>query len=222
MIDQKGMARFQEVVSQWHSLLGEELYYFEGYKEHCQQEKAERESLPFLEQYPPTGDFLMTLYGSKEAINASNAKSRIAFVKRKQDIRFISFKIAVLVDEIIGRECFVFFDLVRAFEFGSGETADPPSLFEKCKYLIQVAINKLNAEYSPGASKAEIKKNANYERDLFMYNLAVKGELWKEIRTLVHKRFEGYWLDSDSAAQKAVKRFITTQKLPDLHPRKRG
>lgn len=220
MIDQKGMARFQEVLSQWHSLLGEELYYLEGYEEHCEQEKAERESLPFLERYPPTEDFEMMFYGSKEASNASKGKSRIAFAKRKQDIRFMSSKIAIMADEIIGRECFVFFDLVSALE--AGETASASILFEKCKYLLQVAINKFNAEYSPGASKAEIKKNANYERDLFMYNLAVKGELWKEIRTLVHKRFEGYWLDSDSAAQKAVKRFITAQKLPDLHSRKRG
>ena len=222
MIDQKGMERFQEVLSQWHSLLGEELYYMELVEDHHEEEKLERESLPFLEQYPPTGDFLMTFYGNKEARDKSNAESRIAFAKRKEDIRLISFKIAVLVDEIIGRECFVFFDLVRALEVRSGETAAAPILFEKCKYLLQVAINKLNAEYSPGASKAEIKKNANYERDLFMYNLAVKGELWKEIRTLVHKRFEGYWLDSDSAAQKAVKRFITAQKLPDLHSRKKG
>jgi len=220
MIDQKGMERFQEVQSRWYSLLGEEIFNLEGYEEHCQQEKVEMESLPFLERYPPTEDFEMMLYGSKEAINASKAKSRITFAKRKQDIRFISSKIAVLVDEIIGRECFVFFDLVSALE--AWESAAAPILFEKCKYLLQVAINKLNAEYSPGASKAEIKKNANYERDLFMYNLAVKGELWKEIRTLVHKRFEGYWLDSDSAAQKAVKRFITAQKLPDLHSRKRG
>lgn len=66
------------------------------------------------------------------------------------------------------------------------------------------------------------KKNANYERDLFMYDLAVKGELWKDIRALVRKRFKVDCLDSDSAAQKAVKRFIKNQKLHDLQPRKRG
>ena len=125
-----------------------------------------------------------------------------------------------MVDEIIGRECFVFFDLARALE--AGETDAASILFDKCKYLLQVAINKLNAEYSPGASKAEIKKNANYERDLFMYNLAVKGELWKNIRNQVHRQFEGCWLETDSTAQKAVKRFIETQKLNDLQPRKRG
>ena len=210
MIDQKGMARFQEVLSQWHSLLGEELYYLELSEDHEEEQKLERESLPFLEQYPPTGDFQMTLYGSKEAIIESNAKGRIAYAKRKQDIRFISSKIAILVDEIIGRECFVFFDLARALEARSRATPPPGT------------INKLNAEYSPGASKAEIKKNANYERDLFMYNLAVKGELWKNIRNQVHRQFEGCWLETDSTAQKAVKRFIETQKLNDLQPRKRG
>ena len=162
----------------------------------------------------------MEFYGSKEAIGKSNAKSRIAFAKRKQEVRYISSKIAILVDEIMGRDCFVFFDLVSAMEAGKTDAASIN--FEKCKYLLQVAINKLNAEYSPGASKAEIKKNANYERDLFMYNLAVKGELWKNIRNQVHRRFEGCWLETDSTAQKAVKRFIETQKLNDLHPRKRG
>ena len=220
MIDQKGMERFQEVQSRWYSLLGEGLYYLEGYEEHCEQEKAERESLPFLEQYPPTGDFQMTLYGSKEARDKSLARGRIAAEKTKQDIRCISREIAVLVDEIIGRDCCVFFDLVSAMEACDSKVASIN--FEKCQYLLQVAINKLNAEYFPGASKAEIKKNANYERDLFMYNLAMKGELWKNIRNQVHRRFEGCWLETDSTAQKAVKRFIETQKLNDLQPRKRG
>lgn len=220
MIDKEIIDNFQKVKSQWFGLLGQEIYDLELAEAHHKEERMEWESLPFMERYPPNRDLEVLLWGGKAASNKFSYEAHQRKVKLDEEIRHISRTIALFLDEILERDCSVFFDLISSLD--QGELALAKANFYKCEHLLDIATNKLKREGLSGSSKAEIKKTANHERDLFMYKLAIQGKLWKDIRALVHERFKEYWLDSDSAAQHAVDRFIKRNKLNKYPPRKKG
>lgn len=133
-----------------------------------------------------------------------------------------TIEVALLANSVWGGDNFVFLDL--SYQFKSRQSLQiVQTLFQKCVLLIASNLDEIdylkNEEMISQSLKPEPFKGPNHDRDKFMYQLAIKGTPWKEIKLKTSKKF-GDGLDTESAVQKAVNRFIKKMKFPQLISRK--
>lgn len=139
------------------------------------------------------------------------------------DLEKKTIEVALLATRIWGGDNFVFLDLNHQFKSKQSPQI-VRTLFQKCVLLIVSNLDEIdylkNEETISQSLKPKPFKDLSHRRDKFMYELAKKGTPWLTIQNKTNRKFKET-LGSESAAQKAVNRFIERMGLPLLAPRKK-
>ena len=194
------------LVKKWFDAFHSHVYHLNGCEDQLKMEAARK-----LKEGYKGGFMERWNYENVQWLNKL-AKELVVIQKPNtlQDLRLLTKDMALWATEEIGGEWLIFFDLLGAVI--SNDTEKSELLFHQAIYLLHTrAKQKL----------LPVLKTQNHKRDAFMYQKAKEGLPWKEIRLKVARVFDSC-LSSDAAARQAVQRYISTNDLPPLPPRKKA
>lgn len=207
-----------ETFTKWVDFFGKHLNEWEWSVKNLEASQETDYQIPFIEKW----DYELKTLLEKISLQVKGAISRIT-QRRVDELEKRTIEVAFLAARIWGGDNFVFLDLIHHFKIKQSLQV-VRHLFQKCVLLIVSNLDEIdylkNEEMLSQSLKPEPFKGPNHDRDKFMYELAKEETKWTTIRVQTNSKFNEN-LDSPSAAQKAVIRFIKRMGLPPLEPRKK-
>ena len=210
--------------TEWMNSLGDLLWDWEREVERDEAVREMDNQISFMEKW----DYrlktqLEMIPAQDESAMSKVTDEKVYDLQPVYDFERMTLDVALLAGRIWGGDNFIFLDLIYQFKIKQSPQVTR-HLFQKCILLIASNLDNINysinEELISKSLKPKPSKGPNHDRDEFMYKLAKKRTLWKEIMIQANKRFSEI-LGGESAVQKAVERFIDKWELPPLLSRKK-